>query len=165
MADKSAADEGSTEGRSPTERPAPPDPAGHNARGNRRLLGTLYAIFALAATSRAAVQLGTQFHDAPLAYSLSLLSGVVYIAATVGFFTHRSWSRPLTWFACSVELAGVLAIGTASLIDKAAFPHDTVWSRYGSGYGFIPVVLPILGLWWLYRGRASAPASAGENRH
>ncbi|MGI8416134.1 MAG: hypothetical protein ACR2P2_07985 [Nakamurella sp.] len=162
MADKSAADEGSTEGGSPTEGPAPTDPAVENARGNRRLLGTVYAIFALAATARAAVQLGTQFHHAPLAYSLSLFSGVVYIAATVGFFTHRPWSRPLTWVACSVELVGVLAIGTASLIDKAAFPQDTVWSRYGSGYGFIPVVLPILGLWWLYRGRSTVATAARE---
>lgn len=124
----------------------------------------MYAIFALAATSRAAVQLGTQFHTAPLAYALSLFSGVVYIAATVGFFTHRPWSRPMTWVACSVELVGVLVIGTASLIDKSAFPHDTVWSRYGSGYGFIPVVLPILGLWWLYRGRGAGPALAEEHR-
>ncbi|MDQ6656662.1 MAG: hypothetical protein M3Z00_00245 [Actinomycetota bacterium] len=124
----------------------------------------MYAIFALAATSRAAVQLGTQFHTAPLAYSLSLLSGVVYIAATVGFFTFRPWSRPLTWVACSVELIGVLAIGTASLIDKAAFPHDTVWSRYGSGYGFIPVVLPILGLWWLYRGRSVGAVAAAKGQ-
>lgn len=139
--------------------------AAYTAGGSRRLLGTLYAIFALAATSRAAVQLSTQFHAAPLAYSLSLLSGVVYIAATVGFFTRRSWSRPMTWIACSVELIGVLAIGTASLVDKAAFPHDTVWSRYGSGYVFIPVVLPILGLWWLYRRRRNgSPAAASEDR-
>jgi hypothetical protein len=27
-----------------------------------------------------------------------------------------------------------------------------VWTAYGAGYVFIPLVLPVLGLWWL-RGR------------
>jgi len=26
-----------------------------------------------------------------------------------------------------------------------------VWSNFGSGYLFIPLVLPIVGLWWLRR--------------
>ncbi len=125
--------------------------------GPRRLLVAVYATFALAATARAVVQLSTQYDRAPLAYLLSLFSGLVYIAATVGLVTHRRWSRPLAWAACSVELAGVLVIGTLSVIDAAAFPRDTVWSRFGSGYVFIPLVLPILGLWYLQRTR-STPA-------
>jgi len=131
--------------------------------GPRRVLATLYGIFALAATSRAGVQLSTSFRDAPLAYSLSLFSGLVYIAATVGLVTRRSWSRGLAWTACGVELVGVLAVGIASLIDRSAFPHDTVWSRFGSGYVFIPLVLPMLGLWWLYSTRGTvAPARKGS---
>ena len=36
-------------------------------------------------------------------------------------------------------------------IDKAS-----VWSDYGNGYGFVPLVLPFVGLWWLWRvGRRS----------
>jgi hypothetical protein len=31
------------------------------------------------------------------------------------------------------------------------FPKATVWSGYGSGYGFVPLVLPLVGLWWLRR--------------
>jgi hypothetical protein len=46
-------------------------------------------------------------------------------------------------------------VGTASVIDRAAFPDATVWSGYGQGYGFVPLVLPVLGLLWLRRtGRA-----------
>ena len=52
-------------------------------------------------------------------------------------------------------MAGVLAVGTLSLADPAAFPDETVWSAYGRGYGFIPLVLPVLGLLWL---RRRAPA-------
>jgi hypothetical protein len=56
-----------------------------------------------------------------------------------------------------VELVGVLVIGTLSLVDRAAFPDETVWSVYGQGYLFVPLVLPVLGLAFLRR-RGQAPA-------
>lgn len=121
--------------------------------GPRRALIAIYGTFALAATARAVVQIATRFDEAPLAYVLSLLSGLIYIAATVGLTSRRAFGRPLAWTACAAELVGVLTIGTLSLADKAAFPDDTVWSDYGSGYVYIPVVLPILGLAWLYYTR------------
>jgi hypothetical protein len=108
-------------------------------------------VFALAATSRAGVQLATDYAEAPLAYLLSAFSAVVYVIATVALATGRRWSRPLAVTACSVELAGVLAIGTLSLLRPEDFPRATVWSGYGSGYGFVPLVLPVIGLWWLRR--------------
>ena len=115
------------------------------------MLVAVYAVFALAATSRAGVQLATDFAEAPLAYLLSAFSAVVYVIATVALATDRPWSRPLAVTACSVELAGVLAIGTLSLVRPEDFPRATVWSGYGSGYGFVPLVLPVIGLWWLRR--------------
>lgn len=140
-----------------------PDISVHSAEveppptGPRRILIAFYLIFALAATSRGIVQVATTFSTAPLAYVLSLFSGVVYIAAAVGLISSRVWSRGLAWAGCGTELVGVLVIGTASLIDRAAFPHDTVWSRFGSGYGYFPVLLPILGLMWLWYSRPGAP--------
>ncbi|MEJ7772542.1 MAG: hypothetical protein WKF51_11625 [Geodermatophilaceae bacterium] len=53
----------------------------------------------------------------------------------------------------SVELIGVLVVGTLSILDSAAFPDETVWSQFGRGYGFIPLILPILGLLWLRKTR------------
>jgi hypothetical protein len=53
--------------------------------------------------------------------------------------------------ACTVEFLGVLTIGTFSEFDPAAFPQATVWSVYGRGYLFIPLVLPVIGLFWLRR--------------
>ena len=120
-----------------------------NAGPGRVLVG-VYGLFALAASARAGVQIGTQFSEAPLAYLLSALAAAVYVVATVAL--ARSYRR-LALVCCSVELLGVLAIGTASLVDPGAFPKATVWSLYGIGYGFVPLVLPILGLLWL-RGRA-----------
>ena len=37
--------------------------------------------------------------------------------------------------------------------SRLAFPDATVWSQYGLGYGFVPLVLPVVGLWWLRRTR------------
>ncbi|MCZ2810980.1 hypothetical protein O2W15_05990 [Modestobacter sp. VKM Ac-2979] len=118
-------------------------------RGPGRVLVALYGVFALAAGARAAVQLSTQFDEAPLAYLLSAVAAVVYVIATVGLARGGRSGRRTAVVACSVELAGVLVVGTLSLLDPAAFPDATVWSGYGQGYGFVPLLLPVLGLWWL----------------
>jgi hypothetical protein len=124
--------------------------------GPRRILIALYLVFAVAATARGVVQIATKFDEAPLAYALSLLSGLVYIAAAVGLITNRPWSRPLAWAAVSTEMVGVLVVGLLSILDSTAFPHDTVWSRFGAGYGYVPIILPVLGLMWLWHTRSAA---------
>jgi len=124
--------------------------------GPRRLLIALYLVFAVAATARGVVQIATKFDEAPLAYALSLFSGLVYIAAAVGLITDRRWSRPLAWAAVGTEMAGVLIVGLLSILDSTAFPHDTVWSRFGAGYGYVPIILPVLGLMWLWQTRPNA---------
>lgn len=121
--------------------------------GPRKVLIVLYGVFALAATARGIVQIATKFEQAPLAYLLSLASGIIYISATVGLVSSRPWSRPLAWAACGTELVGVLVIGAASIVDAEAFPRDTVWSQFGSGYGYFPLLLPVLGLLWLFNTR------------
>ena len=50
-------------------------------------------------------------------------------------------------------MVGVVTIGLASIFDSTAFPHDTVWSRFGAGYGYVPIILPVLGLMWLWQTR------------
>jgi hypothetical protein len=121
--------------------------------GPGRLLIAVYAIFALSATARSGVQLATKFDEAPLAYLLSAFAAVVYIVATIGLARASRTSRTVATVSIITELVGVLAIGTFSLVDPDAFPHATVWSVYGRGYGFVPLVLPILGLLWIRRTR------------
>jgi hypothetical protein len=132
--------------------------------GPGRILVTVYAIFALAATSRAAVQISTKFHEAPLAYVLSALAAVVYLLATVALARRgvRWWRIAVA--ACGVELLGVLTIGTFSLFDREAFPHATVWSVYGQGYLFIPLVLPMIGLYWLWRTKPAVTSRSSPAR-
>ncbi|MCF3141283.1 hypothetical protein LRQ04_18685 [Paenarthrobacter sp. AR 02] len=136
--------------------PATPQPKKDTRNtGPGRLLIAVYAVFALSATARAGYQIATKFAEAPLAHILSALAAVVYIVATI------SLAKPgRTWFKVSVaavltELIGVLVVGAISLFDPVAFPHDTVWSLFGRGYGFVPLILPILGLLWLNKRRPS----------
>jgi len=132
------------------------EPVHTTSSGPGRVLIAVYGVFALSATARAAVQIASKFQEAPVAYLLSALSGVVYILATIGLAGHQTWSRRLAWTAVVIELIGVLAVGTFTVLDSGDFPDDTVWSVYGRGYGFIPLVLPLVGLWWLRRTRARA---------
>jgi hypothetical protein len=118
--------------------------------GPGRVLIAVYALFALSATARAAVQIATKFSQAPLAYLLSALAGVVYIVATVALARGM---RRLAWATVGFELLGVLAVGTLTVLVASDFPDDTVWSVYGRGYGFVPLVLPLFGLWWLWYTR------------
>jgi hypothetical protein len=141
---------------------ASPEPAASRPDSTRtgpgRLLIAVYALFALAASARAAVQIATRFGHAPVAYSLSAFAGAVYILATVTLAVGSPAARRIAVASCSVELVGVLAVGTWSLADPATFPDATVWSGYGSGYGFVPLVLPVFGLLWLRRWTARPAA-------
>ena len=135
--------------------------AGRSTRtGFGRVLVFVYGIFAVAATARALVQLATDASKAPVAYSLSLFSGLVYIAATWALATDRRVPAMLTIL---VELTGVLVVGTLSHPDD--IDRASVWSDYGNGYGFVPLVLPFVGLWWLFRlGRRTSGQTRESER-
>ena len=105
------------------------------------------------------MQLATRFSEAPVAYLLSAFAAVVYVVATAALVRGGRSGRRTATVALTIELVGVLVVGTLSLADRAAFPDETVWSVYGIGYGFLPLVLPVLGLLWLRRqARQDAPA-------
>jgi spore maturation protein SpmA len=119
-------------------------------RGAGRLLVAVYAVFALSASSRAGLQLATELERAPVAYLLSAVAAGVYLVATVALWRG---ARRLAYATVLFELAGVLVVGTLTVLVDDLFPDQTVWSTYGSGYGFIPLVLPVLGLWRLHATR------------
>lgn len=129
--------------------------------GIGRVLVIVYAIMALAATGRSFVQIVQDFSEAPVAYTLSASAAAVYILATIALV--KSDSRPwylVAWIAICFELAGVLIVGTLSLTHPEFFAHDaTVWSGYGYGYFWIPLVLPFVGIWWLVSSRRAEPVA------
>lgn len=125
--------------------------------GPHKVLLAFYALFTLAAGARALVQLTTQYDVAPVAYWLSLAAAVTY---ALGWYAIRQASVGRTGFASVmlwIELAGVLTVGTLSLVADQWFPDASVWSDFGIGYGFVPAVLPVAGLLWLRRQKQQDP--------
>ncbi|WUR84054.1 hypothetical protein OG967_37440 [Streptomyces phaeochromogenes] len=118
------------------------------------LLVWLYGVMVVGAVSRSAVQIATEFDKAPLAYSLSAVAGLVYGFITYSLVRGGETARKAALVCCAAELAGVLIVGTWTLVEPSAFPDATVWSDYGMGYLFIPVLLPVTALFWLRRSRA-----------
>ena len=129
------------------------------------MLVAIYGVFALAASARSLYQLATKAAEAPVAYTLSAVAGVVYIVATYALATDH---RRLATATIGFELVGVLMVGTLSLADASLFPDQTVWSAFGSGYVFVPLVLPFVGLWWIRRassGQLKAPRTHTTRGH
>ena len=134
------------------------DPTRRALGGPGVVLVVVYALLALAATGRSVLQVLSYYDRAPLAYTLSALAAAVYLLATWCLLKGGRWVRVGVW-ACSFELVGVLLVGTASYVVPDAFPDKTVWSHFGQGYGFVPLVLPVLGLLWFRKVEREAAAA------
>jgi hypothetical protein len=137
----------------PTSATPTPDEQPVTHRGPGRVLIPVYAVFAVAATGRATYQLITKYSDAPLAYLLSAFAAVLYIVITIALVRGTRTARRIATVGIIIELVGVLVVGTLSFVDSQLFPRATVWSHFGEGYLFVPVVLPILGLLFLRKQR------------
>ncbi|MGW7206780.1 hypothetical protein [Streptomyces sp. NPDC054837] len=121
--------------------------------GPGTLLVWLYGVMVVGAVSRSIYQIATDFDRAPLAYSLSALAGLVYGFITYTLVRGGETARKAALVCCAAELVGVLTVGTWTLLDPSAFPDATVWSDYGMGYVFIPVLLPLSAIYWLRKAR------------
>lgn len=113
------------------------------------LLVWLYGVMVVGAVSRSAYQISTEFDRAPLAYALSGAAALAYAFITYSLVRGGEKARKAALVCCAAELAGVLAVGTWTLVRPESFPDATVWSDFGMGYLFIPVVLPVTGMIWL----------------
>ncbi|GAA1117656.1 hypothetical protein [Citricoccus alkalitolerans] len=130
-------------------------------QGLGRILVMVYAVFALSSFARSIFQIATRFDQAPLAYLLSAFAAAVYIVATLSLARSGRTAWYVSVVAVGIELVGVVGVGLWTLLDPQLFADDTVWSRFGAGYGYIPLILPILGLAWLLGHR---PGGGVESR-
>lgn len=126
---------------------------GRLVRGPGLLLVWLYGVMSVGAVSRSVYQIATEFEHAPLAYALSAVAAFVYAFITYTLVRGGETARKAALVCCAAELAGVLTVGTWTLAEPSAFPDATVWSDYGMGYLFIPVLLPVTGILWLRKAR------------
>lgn len=116
-----------------------------------------YAILGLAATGRSVVQVGTKFDQAPLPYTLSAASAVLYVVIAVALW--RGW-RSVAMIGTVVELLGVLVVGTLGFAAPELWPDATVWTAFGIGYGWVPLILPMLALTLLIKARRGSHATS-----
>lgn len=131
-------------------------------QGLGRILVMVYAVFALSSFARSLYQILVHFDEAPLAYLLSGFAAVVYIVATLALARSGPAAWTVSVVAVGIELLGVVAIGLWTVLDPQLFADDTVWSRFGAGYGYVPLALPVLGMAWLltHRPGSRSPATA-----
>jgi drug/metabolite transporter (DMT)-like permease len=122
-------------------------------QGPGLLLVWLYGVMSVGAVSRSVYQILTDYGSAPLAHTLSAVAAVVYAFITHTLVRGGETARRAALVCCAAELAGVLIVGTWTVVEPSAFPDSTVWSEYGMGYIFIPVLLPVTGMLWLRRSR------------
>ena len=140
------------------ERPPP----SRRIEGFRYVLAFAYGFLAFSAGGRSVYQLVVRFDDAPLAVSLSVVAALVYLVAAICMRRRGARIWRVAVAACSFELIGVLSVGTASVVSGDLLHRATVWSQYGRGYGFVPLVLPMLGLGWLLRRETRRDYGVGE---
>ncbi|MBI1377909.1 MAG: hypothetical protein GC157_10575 [Frankiales bacterium] len=148
------------DGAAPVEEGTP----GSTRHGPGRALIVVYAVLAVAATARSLYELLTKFGQAPVPYLLSAFAAVVYCVITVALVRDTPAWRRVALVGMLVELAGVLVVGTWSLVHPETFVDTvtgkgvhSVWYWYGLDYLFVPLVLPVLGLRFLWTTRARAP--------
>lgn len=123
--------------------------AGLLNRNLGRILVFVYGVLALSASGRAVVQIATKFDKAPGPYTLSAVAAVVYLLATWALGTSRNRTAVAV---VAVEFVGVLVVGAT---HSASVPLDkqTVWTDFGSGYGYVPLLLPFVVVGWLWHNR------------
>lgn len=121
--------------------------------GFGRLLVVVYAVFTLSAGARSLYQVIRKFDEAPLSITLSAISALIYLVATVALAKKGEGAWKVSLVAVGIEMAGVILVGIFSYIQPQHFHLASVWSHFGSGYGYIPLVLPMVGLWWLFKTR------------
>jgi hypothetical protein len=127
------------------------------SRGASDTLAFFYGLWAFSALGRSSYEyLFKNPRPANLVPAhLSTFVGVLYIFIIVGLRrrTPRAWWVTLALLI--VELSGVLIVGTLD-VSWHAFPYATVWSQYGKGYFFMPLLLPFVGLAYMLRRETRA---------
>ena len=118
-----------------------------------------YAVLALAALGRSSYQIGTKFDQAPVPYTISAISALLYLVIAVALVRRAS---KVALVGTVIELLGVLVVGTLGIVEPTWWPDETVWTGFGSAYGWVPLLLPILALWALLRAGRVRAAQAQE---
>lgn len=90
-------------------------------------------------------------HTLPIGPKLNtLFAGLIYLAAALGLTHNGRRMRMVAWTATSVALGGPIIMGLAGLGSSAQGSLWSPWVHFGQETWFVSLVLPIIGLAWLW---------------
>lgn len=109
-----------------------------------------YGLWAVAAISRALYQYAVRRPPDLTPTHISLFVGALYVLIILGMRRRSPAAWRATLALLAVELLGVLVVGAVDVVWRP-FPYTTVWSGFGAGYLYMPLLLPAAGIWWMLR--------------
>ena len=139
-----------------TPRVAAAEPATDTRRpayGLGRLVILGYAIVAGLIFYREVARLAELGGQAPLSAVLSVVATLLYVVTAVAVAHNGRRMRRVAWVCTVAGLIGVLGAGLVGLADPDLVVARTVWSEFGAGYAFAPLVLPLVAAFWLWWSR------------
>jgi len=100
----------------------------------------LYGFWAVAVLSRAISQYFTR-PTVALPTHLSLVAGLIYLA-----ITYWAWKGDIrrVRYGLWVEIVGIMLVSIGE--SYVPLPYTSAWSHFGSGYLWLPLILPIGGV-------------------
>lgn len=119
------------------------------ARGWGRLVPLLFWIAGVGTVGIAVWQL-VKAPEEPLGPRLAtLFAGVVYLGAALGLTHNGRRMRQVAWSCLSISLAGPLLEGLLGLEESTPVAWSP-WADFGARVGFASLILPIIGLVWMW---------------
>ena len=118
--------------------------------GLGRVVMVIFWAFGVWTTANAIIDL---FHldDEPLGPALTaLLAGLVYLLAALGITHNGKRMRILGWTTVTLELIGPLMVGMMSVGISQLSVSRSAWANCGADYYYLPLIIPIIGLIWLW---------------
>ncbi|MDO5721047.1 MAG: hypothetical protein Q4P06_00675 [Actinomycetaceae bacterium] len=81
---------------------------------------------------------------------VSVLAGLGYVLAAIALSHNGRRMRKVAGACIGFELSGVLITGIVGLGVPQIGQVRNLWANFGQQYWFIPLILPLLGIAWLW---------------
>ena len=119
--------------------------------GLGRIVMLIFWLFGLFTTIPAVIYLirETQMPIGPRL--VAVLAGVTYLLVALGITHNGKKMRIMAWAALVASLVGPFVMGLFELGIEQVSAVPSAWARFGAYYWYVPLVLPVIGLVWMWR--------------
>lgn len=120
------------------------------SRGWGRIIIAALWIFAAVVTYTAIADFFTLSSHALGPRLVSVIAALGYIVAAVSLTHNGRRMRVLAWTAIGFEITGVIVTGLIGMEVKEIGEIRNIWANFGAQYGFLPMLVPLVSLVWLW---------------